>query len=78
MSSRTASAATFNRTVFSGYKLLNATSTRARYTSVLIASAGFAYASSNRIFAAEEGWIEIDALSVEDLEDGEMKAVRLS
>jgi hypothetical protein len=39
----------------------------------LIASAGFGLASSG-VFA-DSGWIEVDAFGVDELEDGEMKAV---
>jgi hypothetical protein len=40
---------------------------------LLIASAGFGLASSG-VFA-DNGWIEVDAFGVDELEDGEMKAV---
>ena len=37
----------------------------------------FASTQLSFAFAAEDGWSEIDALSIDDLDDGEMKAVRL-
>ncbi len=68
---RGASVASLRRFVSSSQPHSNLTKSFA--APLLIASAGFGLASSG-VFA-DNGWIEIDAFGVDELEDGEMKAV---
>ena len=69
-------AAAFKRNFTAGFKYLKGTKVF-RYSPILVASAGFGFASTGFALAAEDGWIEVDALAVDELEDGEMKAVSL-
>jgi hypothetical protein len=68
---RGASVTSFRRTVTSSKAYSNIAKPFA--APLLIASAGYGLASSG-VFA-DNAWIEVDAFGVDELEDGEMKAV---